>query len=157
MRLRASRIVALAAALSLIAMQACDGGLSKEEFIEAADEICEKADERSQDLEAPTNPQALRVFVERAEQITRRLVEDLRELEPPEDDRDTVDRMIDKIEEAIGYLPAIEEAARLSDVAAIQQLGARLQAAATEANDLARDYGMEKCGRAAPAAPEGGG
>ena len=156
MQLRAPRIVVLAALFS-IALQACGGGLSKAEFIEAADEICEKADERSQDLEPPTNPQALRVFVERAEQITRRLVEDLRELDAPEDDRDTIDRMIDKIEEAVGYLPAIERAARLSDVAEIQQLGARLQAAATEANDLARDYGMKKCGRAAPAAPEGGG
>ena len=156
MQLRAPRIVVLAA-LASMTLQGCGGALSKEEFIEAADELCEKADERSQDLEAPTNPEALRVFVERAEQITRRLVEDLRELEPPEVDRDTIDRMIDKIEEAIGYLPAIERAARLSDVAAIQQLGARLQAAAAEANDLARDYGMEKCGRAAPAAPEGGG
>ena len=141
----------------MIGLQACAGGLSKEEFIEAADEICASADERSQDLEPPTNPEALRAFVERAEQITRRLVADLRELEPPEGDGDTIDRMIDKIEEAIGYLPAIERAARLSDLAAIQQLGARLQAAATEANDLARDYGMRKCGRAAPAAPEGGG
>ena len=155
MQLRAPRIVVLAA-LAAMTLQACGGGLSKEEFIEAADELCEKADERSQDLEPPTNPEALRVFVERAEQITRRLVEDLRELDAPEDDRDTIDRMIDKIEEAVGYLPAIERAARLSDLAAIQQLGARLQAAATEANDLARDYGMKKCGRAAPAAPEGG-
>jgi HPt (histidine-containing phosphotransfer) domain-containing protein len=156
MLLRATRIVVLAA-LAAITLQACGGGLSKEEFIEAADEICEKADERSQELDPPTNPRALRVFVERAEQITRQLIEDLRELEPPEGDRDTIERMIDKIEEAIGYLPAIEKAARLSDVAAIQQLGARLQAAAAEANELARDYGMKKCGRAAPAAPEGGG
>jgi hypothetical protein len=156
MQLRAPRIVVLAA-LASITLQACGGGPSKEEFIEAADEICERADERSQDLEPPTNPRALRVFVERAEQITRRLVEDLRELKAPEGDRDTIDRMIDKIEDAIGYLPAIEKAARLSDVAAIQQLGARLQAAATEANDLARDYGMKKCGRAAPAASKGGG
>jgi hypothetical protein len=156
MQLRATRIVVLAA-LSSLTLHACGGGLSKEEFIEAADELCEKADQRSQELQPPTNPQALRVFVERAEQITRRLVEDLRELEPPEEDRHTIERMIDKIEEAIGYLPAIEKAARLSDVAAIQQLGARLQAAAAEANDLARDYGMKKCGRAAPAAPEGGG
>ena len=156
MQLRAPRIVVLAA-LASMTLQACGGALSKEEFIEAADETCEKADERSQDLEPPTNPQALRVFVERAEQITRRLVEDLRELESPEDDRETIDRMIDKIEEAVGYLPAIERAARLSDVAAIQQLGARLQAAAAEANELARNYGMKKCGRAAPAAPEGGG
>jgi hypothetical protein len=156
MLLRATRIVVLAA-LAAITLQACGGGLSKEEFIEAADELCEKADQRSQELDPPTNPQALRVFVERAEQITRRLVEDLRELEPPEGDRDTIERMIDKIEEAIGYLPAIEKAARLSDVAAIQQLGARLQAAAAEANELARDYGLKKCGRAAPATPGGGG
>jgi hypothetical protein len=152
MQLRAPRIVVLAA-LASITLQACGGALSKDEFIEAADEICEKADERSQDLEAPTNPRALRVFVERAEQITRRLVEDLRELEPPEGNRDTIERMIDKIEEAVGYLPEIERAARLSDVTAIGQLGARLQAAASEANGLARDYGMKRCGRAAPAAP----
>ena len=152
MHLRASRIVAFAS-LSLIGLQACAGGLSKEEFIEAADEICAAADERSQDLEPPTNPRALSRFVDRAEEITRQLVEDLRELEPPERDEDTIERMIDRIEEAIGYLPGIERAARLSDVAAIQQLGARLQAAASEANDLARDYGMKRCGRAAPAAP----
>jgi hypothetical protein len=152
MHRRAARIVALAA-LPLITLQACGGGLSKEEFIEAADEICSEADERSQDLEPPTNPRALSEFVERAEEITRQLVEDLRELEPPERDEETIERMIDKIEEAVGYLPGIERAARISDVAAIQQLGARLQAAAAEANGLARDYGMKRCGRAAPGAP----
>jgi hypothetical protein len=149
---RAARIVVLAA-LPLITLQACGGGLSKEEFIEAADEICAEADERSQDLEPPTNPRALSEFVDRAEEITRQLVEDLHELEPPERDEETIGRMIDKIEEAVGYLPGIERAARLSDVTAIQQLGARLQAAASEANGLARDYGMERCGRAAPTAP----
>jgi hypothetical protein len=149
---RAARIVVLAA-LPLTTLQACAGGLSKEEFIEAADEICTEADERSQDLEPPTNPRALSEFVERAEEITRQLVEDLRELEPPERDEETIERMIDKIEEAVGYLPGIERAARISDVAAIQQLGARLQAAAAEANGLARDYGMKRCGRAAPGAP----
>jgi hypothetical protein len=154
MNLRA-RIVVLAA-LSLIALQACDGRLSKDEFIEAADEICTEADEKSQELEPPTNPQALREFVERAQQITRELVEELRALEPPEGDEDTIDLMIDKIEEAIGYLPEIERAARLGDMAAIQQLGARLQAAASEANELAREYGMKKCGQAVPQSPDEG-
>jgi hypothetical protein len=152
MQLRAPRIVVLVA-LASITLQACGGGLSKEEFIEAADEICAEADERSRDLEPPTNPQALRRFVDRAGEITRQLVEGLRELEPPERDEETIERMIDKIEEAVGYLPEIERAARLSDVTAIGQLGARLQAAASEANGLARDYGMKRCGRAAPAAP----
>ena len=147
------QLARIVAALALVALGACSGGLSKEEFIEQADRLCRAADEKSEQLEPPKTPEALDEFATGAEEITDDLVRDLRELEPPPDDVDLIDRMIEQIESAIDLLPDIQDATQQKDIPEIERLVAELREQANEANRIAREYGLEDCGRADPATP----
>lgn len=153
MVMQSARIVVAAttAATLLLSGGCAGGGLSKEDYIEQADAICKEADERTQELEQPRTPEALDDFVERARAISIELLDDLRALEPPEDDQDVINRMLARIEDAIDYLPQIQEAARQRDNEELGRLGQELQAAASEANDIAQEYGLKECGRTQPA------
>lgn len=145
--MRAARIVV--GGLLLLAT-AC-GGDAKDEFIEQADRLCRQADQATQDLEVPRTPRGLRSFVDRAQEISGDLVQGLRELEIPEGDRDTIERMLSRIEEAIGYLPDLADAADQRDTQLMADIGRKLQRASSEANEIAREYGLQDCGRAEPA------
>lgn len=143
----------IVAALALVALAACSQGLSKEEFIEQADRLCRAADEKSEELEPPRTPDALDEFAAGAKEITDELVRQLRGLEPPADDVDVIDEMIERIESAMALLPEIQDATEQRDTQEIERLVAQLREDASEANRIARDYGLEDCGRAEPATP----
>lgn len=137
---------------ALVVLGACSSGLTKEEYIEQADQICEEADAKTRDIDPPKSPEELERFVDEAEEVTAQLLSDLRELEPPEEGRETIEQMLAKIEEAMGYLPEIEEAARQRNTQELGSIAQRLQSAASEANRLAQEYGLERCGQSQPAA-----
>ena len=142
----------IVAALALVALGACSEGLSKDEFIKQADQICEEADAKSEELEPPRTPEELEEFAGRAQEITGQLVEDLGELEPPADDADVIERMLDRIETTIALLPDIQEATAERDTQEVERLVTQLREQASEANRIAQDYGLKVCGRSDPAA-----
>lgn len=141
----------IVAALSLVVLGACSQGLSKEEFISQADEICREADAKTQELEAPRSPEALKGFVEQAQAITADLLADLRDLEPPDGDSEVIQEMTGKIESTMELLPDIQAAAEQHNLPEIQRLATELKEQAAEANRIAQDYGLKECGRADPA------
>jgi hypothetical protein len=131
----------------ILLLAACsDGSLSKEEFIAQADRLCKKADEQAGALDVPRSPDELQAFARSAQDISEALLRDLRELKAPEEDLPTIDRMLNDMESAIAYLPQIQQAAQARDFVALQQLTAKLQETAAEANDVARTYGLQECG-----------
>ena len=145
----AARIVA---AVALVALGACSNGeLTKEEFIEQADRLCREADQKTEGVEPPRTPAALKDFVDKASEITATLLDDLRELEPPEADADVIDTMIGHIESAMEMLPDIQAAAEAKDIKEIGRLATELKVEAGKANEIAQDYGLQDCGRADPA------
>lgn len=146
---RGARLI-VAASLAALAFAACGGDdtLSKEEYIERADEICEDIDRQIRELGEPEDPEAFEELVEEGTEITNNGLERLRELEPPEEDRDQINRMLNKIEEAVELLPEIQEALEDRDVEELQRLQTQVQAAANEAQEIAEDYGFEQCARA---------
>lgn len=145
---RRTRLIAVAS-LAALAFASCGGdALSKEEFIEQADEICEDIDSQIQELGEPQNPEEFEALIEEGTEITNDGLERLRDLEPPAEDRDRINRMLDKIEEAVEQLPEIREALETRDVEALQRLQTEVQAAANEAQTIADDYGFQQCARA---------
>lgn len=137
--------------LVLLSLTACtEEGLSKEEFIQQADAICRQAEERTEQIDPPRTPEALAEFVDEAERITGKLLRDLRELEAPEEGRQTIDRLLEQIEAALATLPELKEAAENRAASRIQELGQELQQASSEANEIAQGYGLEVCGRTQP-------
>lgn len=148
MHSRGLRLVAVVS-LAALALSACggDGALSKDEFIEQADEICEDIDQQIAELGEPENREAFEELVDEGTEITADGLERLRALEPPAEDRDQINRMLDKIEEAVELLPEIQVALEDRDVEALQTLQSEVQAAASEAQTIAEDYGFEQCAR----------
>lgn len=147
------QLARIVGAFALVALVACSEGLSKEEFIEQADRLCRAADEKSEDLEPPRTPEGLDDFAAGAKEITDELVRRIRELEPPADDVDVIEEMIERIESAMALLPEIQEATKQRDTPEIERLVAQLREEAREANRIAREYGLQDCGRAEPATP----
>lgn len=145
---RGLRLIAVVS-LAALALSACggNGALSKEEFIQQADAICEDIDEQIQALGEPQDPEDFEDLVEEGTEITNDGLEQLRALEPPAEDSDRINRMLDKIEEAIELLPEIQVALEDRDVEALQELQTQVQAAADEAQMVAEDYGFEQCAR----------
>jgi len=142
------QIARIVVGLALLAGTACsDQGLSKEEFIERADAVCAEAEEQTKDLQPPRSPEELAEFTDEAQRITGELLSDLRELEPPEEGRETIESLLATIEEALGYLPQIRDAALERQAQRIQELGSSLQQASSKANEIAQGYGLQTCGR----------
>lgn len=144
---RPATIVGVGLVVATLLAGCNDDGLSKEEFIARADEVCADVNARTQELEQPRDPREFTRFARRAKAITEEAVADLRALEPPEDDAATIDRMIDNIEEAVNVLPEIGDAVAAEDFQRVQELGTQVQASAQQAQEIAQDYGFEECAR----------
>jgi len=160
MRSRRLRIFMLAAMLGGL-LAACSGEEAsgdderptRAEFIERADARCAEADAETSELQPPKKPREVEPFLNQARTITQDLVDDLRALPTPEGDEQTIDSMLDKVEEALAKLPALLHASEEKDLAAIQAEGQELQVLAQEAQRIASEYGFEVCGRVAAPAP----
>jgi hypothetical protein len=147
----ALRIVGLGTSACL-ALVSCGGnGLSQEEFISEADAICAEALESAREIPQPTDPGSAETYASRLEEITQRYISELRELEPPEDDADTIERLIDDIERA-GL--KIVEATRSNTVGGNPaEAYAEALELAEDANESAAEYGFRSCGISEGLAP----
>lgn len=150
---RAARIVVICTAAA--GLVACgDDALTKEEFIAAADEICKEAEERTEDLKAPTTPEEIRAFATEARVAIREVVAEVRELAPPEEDRQDIERFLDDLDEAAEVLPQIADASERKDTEQVGELVAQLQDKVASAREFADEYGFESCAEASD--PQGG-
>lgn len=149
--LRARGLAGIAAA-GLLLLAACGGGddggerLSKSEWIEQADAICAQADEDVDALTEPSTLDEIPEFTETASEISREALTELRALQPPEEDQATVDEMLDLVEQQIELGEQIGEAASDGDQEEVQRLAAEAEPLEAEANEKARQYGLEDCG-----------
>jgi hypothetical protein len=129
------------AAIALIAVGCGGDELTKEEFITQADEICTEGDaeltaaaeEQFGDLSEPPPPKEQEEFISTAvaDNLQSQL-DEIRELDPPSEDADQVNEILDKLQQLI-------DRAR-EDPAAV------LAGEETEASGLATDYGLTSCG-----------
>ena len=154
--MRSTRKAALVAAVLAAALAGCgggdgDAGLSKEEFIAKAEPICADANRKEQGIvkEGPgwlhgpkfSNPELMTPFTRVGRDALRRL----RALEPPEEDRQTLDEVFTHIETG---LDAIEQ-----EIAAVRArkrgtTAGNLQEYETAYGDLASAagrYGFTEC------------
>ena len=138
------------AVLSAMVFGACGGGLSKEEYIEQADEICQDAQDEFNEMEQPQSLDELEPFVNEARDRTEELIGKLRDLEPPEEIADQAETMLDNLDEAVGRFPDLLDAAEDQDVEEIQAINADIQENVDAANEAAQDIGLEECGDTGP-------
>jgi len=123
-----------------------DGGdaLTKDEFIAAADDICEEMasdmdalftdlgeDATFEELQATTRDEAI--------PIAEDVLDDLRALNPPEADEDTIEALLNDFDEAVQTVKAQAEMTE-------EELSAVEEDAFADVDAAAREYGFDTCG-----------
>lgn len=142
MKLAQAFLVTLAALVA-----GCGGGdrLSKSEFQQQANAICDKYDKRIQALGSPTSPAEIPEFVEKGIPVLEQGIDELRALNPPADLEADYDRMLDETEKAIPAARKMADAAKKNDAAAVQEAIQEGQRADNASDQLATKLGLSGC------------
>jgi hypothetical protein len=141
----------LATIAVLAVATACGGGggggdrLSKEEFQQRANAICQRYDEKIKAIGSPTSPADIPAFVEKGVPLLQQGIAELRALQPPEELQHDYDRMLDETEKAIPAARKLADAAAKQDAAAVQEAIREGQAAEQASDSLATKLGLADC------------
>jgi hypothetical protein len=125
---------------------ATDGGLSRAELISEGDAICEEYDQRTQEIPPPQSLGDVDEFVGETRTVIREGIDELKELQPPEELADDYNQWISESEVNLGLLDELEEAAAAGDEARTQELLTEAQEAGARTDRFAADMGFEECG-----------
>ena len=142
------RVSGLALVLLALALAACGGGddrLSRQELVSQADAICMDFERRIDELGEPQSLEALAEFAREAQPIFDEGLDELRELEPPEDLEETYGRWIATGDETADVLQELGEAAGDGDEAEVRRISERADDLDQRSDRLARRIGLKEC------------
>jgi hypothetical protein len=142
---RRALVLALA---TLFAVVGCGGDserLSRQEFAEKADAICAKGNRETEMLPSPANLPELAEVSDKTIDILDDALNELRKLEPPEDEQKIVDQWLAQFETLRDDLAEIRDKARANDLAGVQAIAERAQDHNARANELGTTLGMKVC------------
>ena len=137
--------------LSAIVLAGCGGGdrLSKAEYTEQADAICARYDKEletiEQDLAGAQSPQDAAAAIDRGIPIVRKGVAELRELEPPEELDDEVDRWLELNDENVKNLEELRDAAKGGDTQRAQEVAEKSRETERKSDEVAARIGLDEC------------
>lgn len=141
------RLLALLVLGMLLA--ACGGGgaarLSKQEYAKQADALCTKYTTDLNKLGQPQSFAALATFADKAVPLAQRLIDDTKNLKPPEDEQSTVDSWSAENQKVVDAIKALGAAARKNDQKAAKAALDQGNAANERSNVLGRQLGMDAC------------
>jgi hypothetical protein len=141
---------ALAVLCGIAALAACGGGddrLSQEELVFQADAICGEYEGKLDALDEPQSLEDVEALANEAMPIIEKGVDELEQLEPPEDLEDAYDRWIALSRESVAAIDDLKEAAASGDEGRVEQVVRETQAKEEEADALAGRMGLEECAR----------
>jgi hypothetical protein len=147
---RPGSLLALIAVATLAARYGGDGSdQSKAEYVRKANAVCSESNERVRALgpEPPILTADQADWIEALTESDRSAVAKLRDLEPPESGRATIDAMLSDFERGLGKGETIAEASRAKDDPRFRQAVAGALAALMPAERAATDYGLGECAR----------
>ena len=121
--------------------------LSAEEFQQRADEICEEFEAKLNDVEPPTSPDDIQRFVNEAVPIIEDGTNELDSLEPPAEFRDEWTRISEINSENLDTIRAVRDALEDENLEEATRLMEDAGGNEEEADRLARDIGLTKCGQ----------
>jgi hypothetical protein len=140
----------LAGVLVLLAT-ACGGGggssarLSKEDFQSQANTICAKYQKQLDALGTPESLDEIPDLVDQALVILNKEVDEISELNPPEELQADFDKMIAASDRTKAAADDLSAAAKEGDQAAVQKALEKGNAASSEADQLAGTLGLDSC------------
>jgi hypothetical protein len=140
-----TRLAALLAALVVPLFAAACGGESKGDVISEGDKICREANDKLEALEEPEDLSGLPDYAGEARPIVEDAVSDLKDLDPPDTDRDSFDEFVEKSEELLTLLQELEDVDPGTSDAELQELNDEINQISDESNAAAEDYGFKDC------------
>jgi galactokinase len=142
-----------------VAFVACgDSGPSREDYIAKADAFCKErnaeAKERNEKLQQiATSAKTEDEFFDEATpeledglEWTRDGQEEFKDIEAPEADQETIDKLVAATDDEIAVLEKVVEAAKARDFERFGDLINDQQNIDERANEIAQDYGLKECG-----------
>ena len=152
------RRLLLASAVS-VALVACgDSGPTREEYIAQADAFCKERNAEAKKRNAKlqqiaTEAQSEDEFFDKATpelkeglEWTRDGQEEFKDIEPPEADKETIDKLVAATDDELAVLEKVVEAVRDRDIERFADLANEQSNIDDRANEIARDYGFKECG-----------
>jgi hypothetical protein len=155
--MRLLRIAPLALLLAFVPLAACggdddDGGgggdaLTKAEFIEQGDAICEAASDDGEDLEEPDAEDAedLSRFLGDAIEVIDGARQEFEDLDPPADGEEVYELEVEALRDSVEVLEDAKAAADDDDVAEARRIVTEADPEA-DAREPLQEYGFEVCG-----------
>ena len=140
------RARAAVAVLIILPLAACGGGLSKGELVAEGDKICKKVNDQVAKEPEPVNAKDLQALAEKTVEISDPAIEDMEELEPPDDLEKDFDAFVASLKKQRDLTEQIGKAAGAGDTAKIQELGTEAQKAQEEYRRLSNKIGFKECG-----------
>ncbi len=150
----------ITAATAALALGACDrvgesgdaGPLSRSEYADEANEICEKSRTEAAQIAPPSlaDPVAVEQAVAQTIEIQRRALRDLRALEPPARDEPGVKTWLRNVDRAIDEMEALRRGLEVGDREAIADASAEGDAFTDAAEEFADAYGLSDCSTSPP-------
>jgi hypothetical protein len=150
-----SRVLIRVAVAAIVAMavSACGGGdggggeLSAEEFRQQADAICAEFEAKLDAVERPASADDVERFVNEAVPIIEDGTRELNALDPPEEFEDEWTRVVEINEENLETIRGVQAAYEDGDLKEAQRLLQEAGGNEEEADRLAREIGLTKCGQ----------
>jgi hypothetical protein len=117
--------------------------LDQDEFVEEADAICAEAYAAVESVAAEASDATSQVSRQR--ELYESLLDQLDGLGPPPQDEGTFEDFTDALQSVVDALDKQELAAEREDTAAVDELSLEVDAAVSEAQTAADDYGLKDC------------
>jgi hypothetical protein len=132
---------------TFLAGAGCGGGdrLSKAEFQQRANAICGKYEKRIDALAQPESIDEVSAWVEKVIPLVEAEIDEMNDLNPPEEDQETFDQMIAKAEETRDAGEELGAAAEKNDQAAVQAALTKGQKSGDETDRLAGELELDDC------------
>ena len=151
---RGRTVLAALVASAPLALVACGGGVSTEEYADDLDAVCTEIEEQTQEIGQvqPEDPDELSRQLDELREAIRSGIERMRAIERPDgEDGERAEQYVNQLEQAFDeqVVPALEDlesAVRDGATGRIREAAQRLQAIDEEdTQELARELGADEC------------
>jgi hypothetical protein len=140
------RAHAAVAALHVLPLAACGGGLSKAQLVKQGDAICKRVNAKVAKQKEPTTAADLAALARQTVKLSDPAIGDMEALEPPDELKQTFDAFVASLKQQRDLTKQIGDAAGKGDTVKIEQIANRAQKAQTDYKKLADKIGFKECG-----------
>jgi hypothetical protein len=143
----AARMCCLSGLAVLVLLGGCGGddGLSREEFISAAEAICDEYDQRVDEVDEPEGVDDIERYVNEVRPVVVDGFSELEALQPPAELEEQWDELMAARDETLEVLDDLDEAGANGDLARIQEITEEASRRDGESDRIAREIGVQKC------------